>query len=94
MPGNVEKNREPLVYVATAPNEMIAAMWKGILEENGIHSLLRSVSFMETAQYTRNTFPYEVYVLASDAARAEEIMVPFLADEETGPDSGNPDDPE
>jgi hypothetical protein len=78
-----EKGKEPLVRLATAPNEMIASLWKGILEENGINSMLKSVSFMESAQYTRNVFPYEIYVLASEADKAREILTPFLEDNST-----------
>ncbi|GAI73249.1 unnamed protein product, partial [marine sediment metagenome] len=28
---------DPLVYIATAPNEPLAMMWAGILENEGIH---------------------------------------------------------
>jgi hypothetical protein len=75
------KNKEPLVCVATAPNEIVANMWKGILEENGINSMLKSVSFMESAQYTRNVFPYQIYVLPEEAEKAKEILTPFLDEE-------------
>jgi hypothetical protein len=78
MPQQTSKSKDPLVCIATAPNEIIASMWKGILEENGIRSMLKSVSFMETAQYTHSLFPYEVYVLASEAGRAREVLEPFL----------------
>ncbi|MFC1873829.1 hypothetical protein ACFLYX_00845, partial [Chloroflexota bacterium] len=33
---------DPLVHIATAPNEAVAHMWAGILEENGIRCLVKS----------------------------------------------------
>jgi predicted amidophosphoribosyltransferase len=38
-------SNEPLVHVATAPNEAIAGMWAGILENNGIHCLIKGDDF-------------------------------------------------
>ena len=77
MPQPKGKN-ESLVFVARAPNEIVATMWKGILEENGVQSMLKSVSFMESAQYAHSLFPFDIYVLDSDAEKAREILTPFL----------------
>jgi hypothetical protein len=79
-PGSA-KGREPLVCIATAPNEMIANLWKDVLKDNGIHSLLKSTSFMDSAQYAHNVFPYQIYVLASEAEKAKEVLLPFLEEE-------------
>ncbi len=75
------KDREALVCIATAPNEMIANLWKDVLKDNGIDSMLKSTSFMDVAQYAHNVFPYEIYVLASDADTAKDILAPFIEEE-------------
>jgi len=36
-----EERHEPIVHIATAPNELVAKMWSGILEERGIRCLLK-----------------------------------------------------
>ncbi|MDO8579014.1 MAG: hypothetical protein Q7R50_07550 [Dehalococcoidales bacterium] len=69
------KNKDPLVHVATAPNEIIAGMWADILEQNGIHVLIKRIP--------RNYFNYgvpatddlcEIYSPASKAQEAEQIL--------------------
>ena len=73
-----EKVDEPLVHIATAPNESIANMWSGILEEHGIHCLLKSAN-LRAAMYA---FTYNMicqfHVLASEAEQAKVILSPFL----------------
>jgi hypothetical protein len=78
IPKRKKKRDEPLVHIATAPNEMIANMWSGILKEQGINCLLKG-SELKAAMYSL-TFnqPYEIHVLASVAERAKEILAPFL----------------
>jgi hypothetical protein len=72
---------EPTVYLATAPNEMIADMWADILKEQGIGCWLKSGE-LRAAMYS---LPYnqqcELHVLASAAERAKEILAPFLKGE-------------
>ncbi len=73
---------DPLVYVATAPNEGIAGFWQGILEENGIRSVLKGAD-MRAAMYSLPFNQYqEIYVLASDAAKAKGLLEPFIEAEE------------
>jgi len=76
-----EKFNEPLVYIATAPNEIVANMWKDALEENGIKCLLRSANLITSVYALPIANQYEVLVLASDAEKAKEILTPFLEDE-------------
>jgi len=66
----------PLAHLATAPNEGIALMWSDILNENDIHSLVKSAAMNIYVQ----TFgsPYELYVLESDVGRARQTLAPFL----------------
>jgi hypothetical protein len=46
----------------------------------------KASALMVTAQYTHNSVPYEICVLASEADKAPEILVPFQTDEDP-PDS-------
>ncbi len=69
---------EPLVHIATAPDPMIAAMWKGILENEGIFSLVGSGD-LRAAQYILSiNSGSKIYVLASDEDKAREILTPFI----------------
>jgi hypothetical protein len=76
-----EKRKEPLVLIATAPNEVVANLWKDALEENGIKCLLKSVNLVTSMYTSPITLQYQVLVLASDAERAKEVLTPFLGDE-------------
>ncbi|MFC1954726.1 hypothetical protein ACFLVZ_02765 [Chloroflexota bacterium] len=79
IPRSQEKTDEPLVQIAIAPNEPIAKMWAGILEEYDIHSLLKGDHRGRMSLYTP-TFEllHYIYVLESEADRAKEILSPFL----------------
>ncbi|MFC1847213.1 hypothetical protein ACFLW5_00140 [Chloroflexota bacterium] len=70
-----EEHDEPLVHIATAPNEPLANMWSGILEENDIRCSLKSRNI---TPYYVTYWPYEIYVLSSEAERAKEMLDPFL----------------
>ena len=82
MPGRKEKpTRDPLVLVATAPNEPVASMWAGILENEGIRSVIRAQE-LTAAMYIPSGFaPCRVFVLSSQADKAKEVLKPFLEDE-------------
>ena len=69
----LEHPDDPLVKVATAPNQMIASMWTGWLEEEGIHSLVKSGG-SGPAYFGTMINEHFIYVLARDAARAREIL--------------------
>ena len=68
---------DPLVRIASAPNEAVANMWSGILEEHGIYCLVKGgqlgAVYGMAASVNR-----EVHVLALEAERAREILAPFL----------------
>ncbi len=73
-------SKEPLVYIATAPNEPLARMWAGILENEGIYSLVRG-SDLGAAMYVPSLLSHsEIHVLASQAEKAREILIPLLED--------------
>jgi hypothetical protein len=73
-----EKGKEPLIHVATATNEIVANMWKGVLAENGINCLLKSANLVTSVYASPIANQYEVLVLASEAEKAREILTPFL----------------
>jgi hypothetical protein len=75
-----ETSDEPLVHIATAPNEAIANMWAGILEEDGIRCLLKGGGLQAAMYASPLSVPYEIYVLESEADTASEILAPFLED--------------
>ena len=71
---------ESLVHVATAPNEAIAGMWAGILENNGILSVLKSSDF-KSAQYSLLINQhFTIHVLEPKALKAKELLSPFEDD--------------
>lgn len=77
-----DKGKEPLVWVATAPNEVVAKIWKDALEENGIQCLLKAENLVESMYTSPITLRFRVMVLASDEKRAREVLAPFLEEEE------------
>jgi hypothetical protein len=69
---------DSLVMVAKAPNEPIAVMWQGILENEGIRSVVIPHD-LKAAMYVPSMLaPCKLYVLASQADRAKEILDPFI----------------
>jgi len=78
--------KEPLVRVAVAPNEVVAGIWKDVLQENGINCLLKSINLVTSMYTSPITLQFEVLVLASEAKKAGEILAPFI--EGAGEDSG------
>ena len=73
-------SKEPLVYIATAPNEPLARMWAGILEDEGIDSLVKSIDLSAAWYMPFNYSNNEIHVLASQAEKAREILAPLLKD--------------
>jgi hypothetical protein len=76
-----KSSEDPLVQVATAPNEPLAMMWQEILENEGIHSLIKSGE-LKASMYTPSLLSHcEIHVLSSRAKEAREILAPFLQDD-------------
>lgn len=73
-----EEMDEPLVYVATAPNESVATMWSGVLEEHGIRCLLKRANLRAAMYAFTYNMTCQIHVLASQAEQAKEILSPFL----------------
>ena len=72
--------REPLVHIATAPGELVAKMWLGILEEHDIRCLLKGGGLQASMYASPLSVDWEIYVLESHAEKALEILGPFLED--------------
>ena len=77
------KGKEPLVHITTAPNEIVANLWKAVLAENGIHCLLKSINLVASLYTSPITLQYEILVLSSDAEKAREILTPFINEEQS-----------
>ena len=78
LPPKHDKIDGPLVYIANAPNESIANMWSGILEEHGIRCLLKSANLRAAMYAFTYNMTCEIHVLATEAERAKEILSPLL----------------
>jgi hypothetical protein len=72
------RQNDPPVLAAKAPNEPIAVMWQGILENEGIRSVIQPAE-LKAAMYVPSLLaPCKLYVLASQADRAKEVLDPFI----------------
>jgi len=76
-------SKEQLVHVATAPTEQLAMMWAGILEDEGIYSLVKGRDWYMGAAIPFYSFNHEIHVLASQAEEAKKILDPLIRDSET-----------
>jgi hypothetical protein len=86
MPANKNNTAEPLENIAIAPNEPIAKMWQEILEEEGIHSLIKSADLTASMYVPTGLFQCKIYVLASQAEKAKTILLPFINGKEESTD--------
>jgi hypothetical protein len=71
---------EPLVHIATAPNEAVAGMWAGILENNGISCVLKSDNLRSAYYFLLTNHYFTIHVLDSKALQAKEILSPLEDD--------------
>jgi hypothetical protein len=69
-----DRGREPLEHIATAPDEVLASLWKGILEEEGIRSLIKRSDLAAAMYVFPGNTECEIHVLASQTRRAREIL--------------------
>ncbi|HET9014231.1 MAG TPA: DUF2007 domain-containing protein [Thermomicrobiaceae bacterium] len=77
-----EHDREALVQIGTADNGMIASLWRQVLDEEGIRSMVKPAG-AGAGYFSPDMQPQLIYVLASDAERARAI----LAEMEEEPDA-------
>ncbi|MBN2074800.1 MAG: DUF2007 domain-containing protein [Dehalococcoidales bacterium] len=67
------KREGDLVHVATAPNEIEARLWKGILEDNGIQSMIKVAESLNL-YLSPLALKHRLYVLEEDEQKAREIL--------------------
>ena len=65
---------DPIVYLATAPNEPLARMWADVLEEAGIRTMVKVVGPGIVAWGSAFSLEHELYVLRSRLDDAEAIV--------------------
>ena len=65
---------DPIVYLATAPNEPLARMWADVLEEAGIRTMVKVVGPGIGAWGSAFSLEHELYVLRSRLDDAEAIV--------------------
>jgi hypothetical protein len=64
---------DELVQVAVAPNEIVAALWQGALEEEGIPVLIKVLG-LGYAYWSPFVADRALFVRRQDAERAKEIL--------------------
>jgi len=64
---------DELVQVAVAPNEIVAALWQGALEEEGIPVLVKVLG-LGYAHWSPFVADRALFVRRQDAERAKEIL--------------------
>ncbi len=65
--------RDELVAIAVAPNELVAALWKGALEAEGIPVLVKILG-LGAAYWSTLAAEHALYVRVQDAERARVIL--------------------
>ena len=65
---------DPVVYLATVPNEPLARMWADVLEEAGIRTMVKAVGPGIGAWASAATMEHELYVLRSQLPEAESVI--------------------
>ncbi len=65
---------DPIVYLATVPNEPLARMYADVLEEAGIKTMIKVVGPGIGAWGSAFSLEHELYVLRSRFAEAEAIV--------------------
>lgn len=61
--------------VTTASNQAEAEMWRGLLANEGIDSMVRNVGSLMA--YTPALSPHELYVRRSDAESARDLLAAY-----------------
>jgi hypothetical protein len=68
------KASDSLVHIADAPNGTVAQMWAGLLKANQIQCLVKGGDFRAEMNAHSPFLPSGIYVTASEARRAREIL--------------------
>ena len=87
----MSKDKGKLIRVATAPNPVIAASWQEVLRSEGIPSMVKVEDALGVAYLVSSFYPCGIYVVASEADRASQIL-DGLAEEEDEEDQEDRDE--
>ena len=85
-----DKGHEPLVHIATAPDEVTAALWKQVLEDDGIRCLVRRDDLAVAMYALPWNMQCEIHVLASESEKAKEILDSLRDDSQPYGNNENP----
>ncbi|MGH2534585.1 MAG: hypothetical protein ACRDJW_20165 [Thermomicrobiales bacterium] len=69
-----ETGSGPVVYLATAPNELVAGMWADALGQEGIRAMTRALGPGFGGWASSYNLPHEVRVLESRLDEAREVI--------------------
>ena len=72
--GRYLAGREPIVHLATAPNELVAEMWRDELRRAGIRALAKALGPGFGAFGTNVPLDHALYVAAPDLESARRIL--------------------
>ena len=72
---------DPIVYLATVPNEPLARMWAEVLKDAGIRTMVKSLGGGIGGWGSAATLEHELYVLRSRLPEAEAILRDLAAGE-------------
>ncbi|MBX6343183.1 MAG: hypothetical protein IRY97_12040 [Thermomicrobiaceae bacterium] len=75
-----ESGPEAIVPVAVASSEAIAELWRGALADEGITAMIKAVG-PGAGFFSSVGLQFVLYTLASDEARAREILADLAAEE-------------
>lgn len=65
---------DPIVFLATAPNEPLARLWADVLAEAGIRSLVKPIGPGVGAWASAATLEHEIHVLRSRLPEARAVL--------------------
>ena len=68
------RDDDPVVYLATAPNESIAQLWADVLSEAGIRAMLKPLGPGFGAWGSAWNLEHNIYVLRSKLAAAKTVI--------------------
>ena len=72
---------DPIVYLATVPNEPLARMWADVLGDAGIRTMVKAVGAGIGAWGSAATLEHELFVLRSQLPEAEAVIRELEAEE-------------
>jgi hypothetical protein len=82
-----KKDRQAMVRIGVARDQVEAAIWRDALRQDGINAFIKNIDPLTAVPYVESSTPYsfEVFVPAADAQRARWILgLPPQRDEPAG----------